>query len=123
MDHDDPLDPHARQRLRSALEQAAADIDPATAARLRDARRHAMTAAGTGWRARWHWLALSVPVAAAAAVVVLVAGVLLPDSSTAPAIATYPEVVRDLDLLTSGESLDLLEDLDFIRWLPPARPS
>ena len=122
MDHHDPLDPQVRQRLRDALEQAAADIDPATTTRLRQARLHAITAAGSGRRPRWQWLALGVPVAATAALVLLVTD-LLPGSATAPALTTPPEAVRDLDLLTSGESLDLLENLDLIRWLPPAQRS
>ena len=122
MDTREQLDPRVRQRLCAALDEAAADIDAGSAARLREARRQALAAAQSPSPRRWQWLAMGVPVAAAAALVLLVGGA-PPDSSTTPAIAAPADAVRDLDVLTSGETLDLLDNLELIRWLPPARNS
>ncbi len=104
-------------RVRQALERASRELDPATAGRLRAARRTALAAArGRGspaWSSR-AWLAAGVAagVTAAVALAVLLQRGPAPDPGTAHLAA-----VEDLELITQGEGLDLYEDLEFYQWL------
>jgi len=122
----EPIAPELRERVRVALDRSAADLDPQTAARLRSARREAVElAARPGrWRWRWNWPVLLAPAAALATLVLMIGSP--PESPTAtrsPLVAAPADAVRDLDLLTSSENLDLILDLDFYSWLPPAERS
>ena len=113
----DDLDRQLQRNVRAALERAADDLDPASRERLREARRLALRAAGQRSSPRWRWLALTVPAAAAAVLVAILGDP--PARPPGTTVVNAPvEAVRDLDLLTSGENLELLEDLDFYRWLP-----
>jgi hypothetical protein len=104
-------------RVHAQLDQSVVDLDPETRARLAQARRQAVAQISKPRR-------LPQPVAMlalAASVVVMVAGIslLLPVSNPAlPAIDA-----KDMAMLTTGEDFELLEDLDFYRWLEDTEQS
>ena len=97
------------RRVRAALDEAAARLPATRAARLAAARARAVEAV-RGRRQRLRLLPAAVAAAAAA-----VAGVALlrPWRAAAPP----PEAVEDIEILTAAEPLELIEDLDFYRWL------
>ena len=117
MNREDCIDSDLQQRVRGALDTSADDLDMVTAARLHAARRRALERAG---RRRWlpGWAPLLLPAGATAALVTLLAGAPAPEPAAPAEPVRVAEVVRDLDLLTAGESLDLYQDLEFYRWLP-----
>lgn len=101
-------------KLRGALDEGAETLDDATLARLQHARRQALQQGGqqrgpisTGWIARW------IPATGlAAAMAVLVATTLW---------MAIPQMdlpsVEEIELLTSNENLELLDELEFYQWL------
>ena len=114
------LDPSLEERVRESLDRSVEDLDEAAVGRLRAARREALDAAPTARRpllARWGWEPWLIPTGAAAsiAVTMLAIGLLVHQPGPTP----FDEA-DDLELLTSGEDLELLEDLDFYRWLGAA---
>jgi len=96
------------RRVRAALDEAAARLPATRAARLAAARARAVEAA----RGRRRLRLVPAAVAAAAAAVAGVA-LLRPWRAAAPP----PEAVEDIEILTAAEPLELIEDLDFYRWL------
>ena len=92
-----------------------------------DARQRALAVAERRQRPHWRWQTMTLPAAAAVAIAVVAMTLLLDDGgfrrASQAVVAAPPEAVPDLDLLTSGENLELLDDLEFFRWLPPARRS
>ncbi len=127
MEHRDDIDPRLQRTVRAALDTVADDIDTATRVRLRDARQRALAVAERRQRPHWRWQTMTLPAAAAVAIAVVAMTLLLDDGgfrrASQAVVAAPPEAVPDLDLLTSGENLELLDDLEFFRWLPPARRS
>lgn len=119
MSSQEPIDPNLRQRVRSALDAAADDLDMVGRTRLRAARHRAVERAGQG-RFSPGWWGVLVPAGATAALVAVLVGMPVQEE-TAP--AGPAEVVQDLDLLTASDSLEFYQDLEFFRWLPEAKPS
>ncbi|HEV2681993.1 MAG TPA: hypothetical protein VGV14_15925 [Rhodanobacter sp.] len=115
---DTPLE----QRARELWHEAAQRIDPATAGRLRAARRQALesTRAPAHHTARW-----LIPTGAFAAIALaaMMVWLPLPKHVTSPSIqavsATDPSVEQDNDLPPDADKTDpnLYQNLDFYGWL------
>ncbi len=106
----EPRDPFEEQ-IRQQLERSCEVLDPATQARLRAARREALSAAAP--RVRW------IPAAALASLSLLAVAIGLWQSQgeemgVPMASATSLE---DLELLAAQESFEFLEELEFYLWL------
>lgn len=97
---------------RRALDAAEQNLDAATVARLRAARRQALDE-GRRTHTRPAWL-FPVGGLVTAGVVLAVAALLW---FGAPNPAPVPVNLGDLDLLTAHESPDFFADLDFYDWL------
>jgi hypothetical protein len=114
-------DDELARRLREALRQSEAEVDPMTAIRLRAARARAMDAAKPQ-RSAWLW---AVP-AATAATAVLVATLWLPGSPTpgpaAPA-ATESVALEALDVLADEQGPEFYQNLELYEWLEREAPS
>lgn len=102
-------------KLKGVLDEGAESLDDATLVRLQHARRQALRQGGqqrgrpitAGWIARW------IPATGlAAAMAVLVATTLW---------MAIPQMdlpsVEEIELLTSNENLELLDELEFYQWL------
>ncbi len=105
---DDKFSDTIARRLRDSEDQ----LDELTLARLRAARLRAVEAA----RPARSKLLLASGFAGAAAVVVLAFGVWW----TQPGPVAPP--LEDMQLLTAGDDLPLMEDLDFYLWLEYEQP-
>ena len=101
--NDDQFSEHIGQRLRDSEDQ----LDELTLARLRAARLHALEAARP---ARPRLLAGGLAGAATVAALALAVWWMQPAT-----VATPP--LEDLQLLSAGEDLQLMEELDFYLWL------
>ncbi len=97
---------------RRAFDEAEKNLDGATVARLRAARRQALDE-GRRPRARPAWL-FPVGGLVTAGVALAVAALLW---FSAPNPTPVPVNLGDLDLLTAHESPDFFADLDFYDWL------
>jgi hypothetical protein len=100
------------------LDQDAAAMDKAAAARLRRARLSALGRETTDAGSRLLRWRLPAALATAAAVLAIVVALSLRPSP--PSLATGP--VEDLELLAESDSLEFYEDLDFYAWLAEGRP-
>lgn len=119
-----PYRPHKplEQRARELYHEAAQHIDPATAGRLRAARREALAAARAPQHHTARWL---IPTGACAAIVLaaLMVWQPLPHQGTPPlnqAINTSAQAVEtDNELPPDAEKTDpnLYQNLDFYGWL------
>ncbi|MHB1238947.1 MAG: DUF3619 family protein [Gammaproteobacteria bacterium] len=101
------------ERIRSSLDAGVRDLDGPTLERLQGARRHALASARP---CRRRSISLWVPAAAVAGVVAL-ALLLVVGRPSAPASSTVAAQLDAVDVLASGDSLDLYQDLDFYTWL------
>ncbi|MEO7068780.1 MAG: hypothetical protein ABI114_17860 [Rhodanobacter sp.] len=107
------------KRARELYRNAAQQLDPATAGRLRAARRQALEAAQAPARHSHRWLVPS----GAFAVIALAALMIwqpLPHNAAAPsANATYNGSELDAELPPDADKTDpnLYQDLDFYSWL------
>lgn len=94
--------------IRAELVQGIDDIDGATIARLRQIRRQALTK-----KASRNLTALLLPAAIlATACLVLALIVYIPEQQP-----KQKAMIDDLDLITTSDSLDLYEELEFYEWL------
>ncbi len=101
------------ERARAALDQRAHELNPPIDGRLRAARRTALEGAA-GSRPRWLWASgLAVAATAVLAVFLWLAP---PTQGPAPQL-------EDLELLSSSESLEFYEDLEFYDWLAQDGPT
>jgi len=100
-------------KLTDDLDQSVEAIDVATQARLRTARREAVTASET--RSQPAWLMPMGSLAAAATVAVLT--VSLWQMPTDQATDSQLPPLEDIALLSDNEGLEFYEDLDFYLWL------
>ena len=96
------------RQVADALERQAAGLDAATCSRLTRARHQAIAMAA-GRRHRIVWLGVGATAAAAIVAAVWLYGE--PPGATDP---TWPATV---DFETIGVDLELVEELDFYRWL------
>lgn len=106
---DDPLAIDAARRFDESVQS----LDAATLSRLNRSRQAALAelAGGTAAR-RWQRWIPAVGVATAAAFTVL----MLNDSSVNEAIPAY-DVASDFEVIMAGEDLEMLQELEFYRWL------
>jgi hypothetical protein len=108
-DKDD--DGRVPERAKALFDESVRELDAETLSRLNRSRQNALAelkpgATGLSWL-RWTPVG-AVAAAAVAAVVVWRAG----DLEQLP-----PDAASDFEMLLAGEELELLEDLEFYRWL------
>ncbi|MFL6655514.1 MAG: hypothetical protein ACJ8KA_12050 [Sulfurifustis sp.] len=101
------------ETARRVLHRSERDCDELTVARLRAARRRALEAEPRPAFRRW---SLAGAVAAAATIAGL-AGVLWLQTPSDMAPVPTASSVADIDLLTTNESPEFYNDLDFYDWL------
>lgn len=99
-------------RVRDRLSGGAAELDAGTRARLRQARQAALTGLD---RPRWSAIPVWVPAGGAIAVAVL--ATLLIRQGVVPSEIPGRAPAEDIEILLSGEDLELYEDLEFYAWL------
>lgn len=92
------------------LDQSVENLNPETLARLRAARHQALYPRSDSNHIRWTWPAWGLTTA----IVLVLAVMLWPWSFRHDPPLLHLE---DIEMLASGESLDLYEDLDFYAWL------
>lgn len=95
-------------RTKKLFDESVDSLDAATLSRLNRGRQAALAAAGRRPAVGWGWLPAAGAVATVAIAVMLRNGV-----GDVPAEAA----VSDFEILMAGEDLEMLEDLDFYRWL------
>lgn len=97
------------EKARQALDNSVEDLDPDTQDKLNQIRRNALTEPGTKARPvppGWWGPVGGIATAAVVATVWL----------TNPAPAPQP-LMSDMELLTSEEDLEMMEDIEFVAWL------
>ncbi|MCW8944638.1 MAG: DUF3619 family protein [Sedimenticola sp.] len=95
------------QQLASALDKSVDNLDELTCSRLAAARKRALSKT----EPKWYW---SLPTGlATAATTVLVVTLWV----TSPGDQLPDTPLDDLELLTTTDSLELLEELEFYQWL------
>lgn len=110
------------ERIRQRLDADTVALDGATLARLEQARRQAVAAAGRPPRRRWStaridrhqpgdWL---LPAGAFASVVATAVALTIMVGDSGNGLARE---VDDLEMLTAGEEIELYENLEFYQWL------
>lgn len=103
--HQDPFLEKAKQ----ALDESADHLPPETQDKLNQIRREALNEADAKSRsAYWAWWAPGGGLAAA----MLVAAVWLMNPDAPP-----PQPIDDMELLTSEEDMELMEDIEFVAWM------
>lgn len=100
------------QQVKTMLDQSVDELTPEIQRRLQSARYAALDKA----RARPRWWGLPAAAMAMALVAVVTTNVLLSQRN-----AGLPETVlamdSEMELLTSADNLELMEDLEFMQWL------
>jgi len=99
--------------IRRLLDESAEDIEAATAARLALARSRALQEE-TKRRIPWRWPALGLATAAAG----ILAFMMIFRAAPPPLTAEHREV---LEIITSGQNLELYRNLEFYAWLAKNR--
>ena len=99
---------------KAVLDESARDLDPEMATRLRQARYRAMEAKPKPFR----WLVPASGFVAASVAILAVALWLFQPPRPVPV-----EGVEDLEILSSGENLELFDDLEFYHWLAVQNPA
>lgn len=104
-------DEHNTDAWRTAAQRAADDLDMATRSRLNRARQRALAQLDApAWRRTAAWLP-----AGSVTALVLLATLLWWRPALTP--ETAPLQAQDMEILLSGEELELYADLDFYLWL------
>lgn len=111
-------EPMLEQQARGAFERSVAELDAATRAKLRRARRTALESLEAPRRGVLLGRSSSWIAAGAVAAVAISFAWLIPQNGGVPQqravqLASSP----DVDLLLGKDELDMLEDLDFYSWL------
>jgi len=116
----DRLLEHIRQQLDASTEQ----LDAATLSRLTRIRRQAVAAADRPKRA-WQMPALALGSAAAVGAITLalmaVGAITL--ALMTSSIPTQQSSLEDLNLLSSNEAFELIDDVEFYQWLADEMPN
>jgi len=103
------------ESARHALNRSADDLDPATRARLRQARYRALDAVAMRVRRPWRY---AVGGAALAAAALALSVTLWLDAPPGLKGARPPEIALvDIDLLATHESPEFYTELEFLNWL------
>ena len=107
------------ERVRRTLDESVDQLDFDTLGRLEIARRRALSEAAKPGKRWWRPLGFErdwlVPAGAFASIVATVLALTLMVSDPG---GQSLEVLDDIELLTAGEDLELLENLEFYQWLP-----
>lgn len=101
--------PALLKRIRSDLDRSVEALDPATHARLAQARARALAP-------RSQPIAWWIPASGAVFATLLVALLLVGQPQPLPLDNGFSNIA-DLELLTGDDNLELFEDLEFWRWL------
>jgi hypothetical protein len=96
-------------RSREVFDDSVTNLDARTRSRLNEARHAALDAARAPQNFSMRWL-LPVGSAAALALIVVVA---VQMTRTPSAVITSAATVEDIEIMTSPDSLELIEDADF----------
>lgn len=99
------------ERAKDLFDDSVAGLDAETRSRLNRSRQRALAEIGRGRPAWVRWTPAFGATAAAIVAVVLITGTPSPEFVEAPASAS------DLDILLDGESLEMLEELEFYSWI------
>jgi len=106
------------ERIRRHLDQQIDGYDDATLSRLEQARRRALATADRRprpwWRMRDYGSAWLLPAGAFASIVATAVALSIMVAEPGNGLARE---VDDLELLTSGEEIELYENLEFYEWL------
>lgn len=113
-------DNNLEQRSRELFDNSVANLDARTRSRLNQARQAALQAAGaksthTRFGARW-----LMPVGSAAALMLVVltsVQVMRPGRDTLTNGSAVANTVDDVEILTSSDELEMLQNVDFYAWL------
>lgn len=106
-------DNNAGQTWRAAVQRTADDLDMTTQSQLNQARQRALAQLDApGWRRAGIWLPAGSVTALA-----LLAALLWWQPAHTPEMNIMPLQAQDMEILLSGEELELYADLDFYFWL------
>ncbi|MBS0569108.1 MAG: hypothetical protein JSS28_00725 [Proteobacteria bacterium] len=114
------------ERARSLLDESARDLDAPALARLNRARQAALAQRAPRRRAGWLFMPAGLAGACALLLAVGVWQARRPPSVATPAAAPAQAATAkagsglnagDLDMIASGDNLDMVQDLDFYAWL------
>lgn len=112
--------PQWTQRARDLLDESALALDAATMSRLNRARQAALARHAPRRRAAWMLMPAGVAGACALLLAVGMWHGRSPQTEPAPsqpAVAGSAMNPADLDLIASGDNLEMMQDLDFYAWL------
>ena len=99
-------------RVNTLLDQSVDDLDQNISRKLQLARYAAIEKAGK----RSAWTLIPKPVAAVFAIVAISLTVFF-NVSRMTTMETIASMESDIEMLTANESIDFIEDLEFIEWL------
>ena len=103
------------RRIRQQLDHSVESLDGETRSRLTSARSHALDAGRS--RSRPAWLSAGGLALASALIIAVVVGNLQPPGPEGALLVELLEDGQDLELVSTIENLELLEDLEFYYWL------
>lgn len=109
-------------QARSLLDESAQSLDAATLSRLNRARQAALVQRAPGRRAAWMLMPAGL---AGACALLLAVGVWHGRRPQSGQVPTQPPAVAagnalnstDLDMIASGDDMEMMQDLDFYAWL------
>ena len=109
-------------QARRLLDESAQDLDAATLSRLNRTRQAALAVRSPRHRRAWVWMPAGLAGACALLLAVGVWHAHVPQTaplapSTASVLSGSAVNAADMDLLASGDNLEMMQDLDFYAWL------
>ena len=107
----DELNRAFEHKVKHVLDESVEDLDAHTLSRLKQARHRALDSASIHHRPAWLLPTGGFAVAASVAVLTVILW------HGKPVDQDMMQGFEDLELLSSGESLEFYEDLDFYTWL------
>ncbi|WP_456447187.1 DUF3619 family protein [Thiolapillus sp.] len=121
------------KKLKQALDNKARGMDAATLSRLRRARETALDTPLPWWRSIQAHAGVSIdlggvlshhpaPAALALGVLVLVTLLMLFPMFTGSSGSTTPDTLELLEIISLDTDLDLVQEMDFYRWLEEQAP-
>jgi len=114
--------PEWTDQARSLLDESAQALDAATVSRLNRARQAALAQRAPRRRAAWLFLPAGLAGACALLLAVGVWHARVPQtaplaSPTATVVSGSTVNAADMDLIASGDDMEMMQDLDFYAWL------
>lgn len=98
------------EAVRTVLDRSIESLDAATASRLTEARYRALEGSGGERSGRSYWVPGLAFASLVAGVLVVVLRLAAPDIGTTATL-------EDIELLSSNDSMELYEELEFLEWL------